>query len=84
MIFVRCAEVNHSQRCKDESLQRNHQDVEDSPGNIQRPLDPDVELPIATGNGTYESTFHTLGVSLGYSWGAPDEDDVMEDDSSDD
>ena len=40
MIFVRCAEVNHSQRCKDESLQRNNQDVEDSPGNIQRPLDP--------------------------------------------
>jgi long-subunit fatty acid transport protein len=40
---------------------------------IQRPLDPDVDLPIATGNGTYESTFHTIGLSLGYSWGAPDE-----------
>ena len=51
---------------------------------IQRPLDPDVELPIATGNGTYESTFHVIGVSLGYSWGAPDEDEEDDEDEDED
>lgn len=49
---------------------------------IERPLDPDVDLPIATGNGTYESTFHTIGLSLGYTWGAPQEP-RLEDDQED-
>ena len=50
---------------------------------IQRPLDPDVDLPIATGNGTYKSTYHNIGVSLGYTWGAPDEDEEEESDDED-
>jgi long-subunit fatty acid transport protein len=41
---------------------------------VQRPLDP-VDEQIAAGNGTYESTFHTVALSMGYAWGAEDEDE---------
>src|SRR5690554_3012317 len=41
MIFVCLAQINHRQRCEDKGLQRDHQNVEDRPGHVQRPLHPE-------------------------------------------
>ena len=59
-------------------------DVTNSEVLVQRPLDPNIDTPIAAGNGHYESSFHTIGLSLGYRWGAPqDEDDDGDEDEDD-